>query len=121
MSWRQHGKPYARGRTVRRSPGDMNKLEQQYAAYLEGLKLLGGVVDFWFDAVKLRLADLTFYTPDFMVLMNDGALEVHEVKGHWEDDARVKIKVAANLFPFRFLAVTAKRKRDGGGWNMEEI
>jgi hypothetical protein len=33
----------------------------------------------------------------------------------------VKIKVAAALFPFRFLAVTAKPKRDGGGWREEEF
>jgi hypothetical protein len=99
----------------------MNKLEANYAAHLEGQKLLGGVVTFWFDCIKLRLADNTFYTPDFFVLMLDGSLEVHEVKGHWEDDARVKIKVAASLFPFQFYAVTAKAKKDGGGWHREEF
>lgn len=114
-------RPFARGRSVRRQPGDMNKLEQQYAAHLEGLKLLGGVESFWFDALKLRLADNTFYTPDFLVQKIDGHLEVHEVKGFWEDDARVKIKVAAAMFPFRFVAVTAKRKKDGGGWSLEEF
>lgn len=28
-------------------------------------------------------------------------------------------KVAAELFPFRFLAVRPKPKKDGGGWNVE--
>jgi hypothetical protein len=46
-------------------------------------------------------------------------LECWEVKGHWEDDARVKIKVAAELFPFVFRAFKPKAKRDGGGWSME--
>jgi hypothetical protein len=55
------------------------------------------------------------------VLRGDGSLEVHEVKGFWEDDARVKVKVAASLFPFRFIAVTAIAKKHGGGWKVEEF
>ncbi len=82
--------------------GEMNKLEAEYAARLEGLKLAGEISDYRFECLKLRLADRTFYTPDFMVLRADGVFEVHEVKGHWEDDARVKIKVAAELYPFKF-------------------
>jgi hypothetical protein len=109
----------ARGRSVRREAGVMNKTEAAYAAYLEGQKLLGGVLEFWFDSIKLRLADNCFYTPDFLVLLIDGTLEVHEVKGYWEDDARVKIKVAAEKFPYVFRAVTARTKKDGGGWNVE--
>lgn len=70
-----------------------------------------------FEAMKLRLADSTFYTPDFVVLPRDGVLEMDEVKGFWQDDARVKIKVAASIYPFRFIAVT---KRDGG-WDREEF
>jgi hypothetical protein len=35
---------------------------------------------------------------------------MHEVKGFWQDDARVKIKVAARSIPFRFKAVNAKRE-----------
>ena len=68
------------------------------------------------EAVKLRLADKTFYTPDFVVIRADGGIELHEVKGHWEDDARVKIKVAATQHPwFRFLAVKAGKT----GWQYE--
>lgn len=36
-------------------------------------------------------------------------------------NARVKIKVAAELHPYRFVAVTARPKRDGGGWAVEEF
>jgi hypothetical protein len=49
----------------------------------------------------------------------DGQIECHEVKGHWMDDARAKIKIAAEMYPFRFLAVRPKAKRDGGGWDVE--
>ena len=38
-------------------------------------------------------------------------------KGFWEDDARVKIKVAAEVFPFRFVAIT--RSKDG--WKEEDF
>lgn len=48
-------------------------------------------------------------------------MELHEVKGFWQDDARAKIKIAAAMFPFRFFAVKVKTKREGGGWDVEEF
>lgn len=106
---------------MRRKAEQMNSTEQAYAAYLEGLRMAGHIAAYWFEAVKLRLAKSTFYTPDFLVILPDGSLEVHEVKGFWEDDARVKIKVAADLYPFRFVAMKKLPKRDGGGWQSEEF
>lgn len=72
-----------------------------------------------FEDIKLRLANNTFYTPDFDVLAADGVMELHEVKGFWQDDARVKIKIAADQYPFRFIAVRVRPKKDGGGWAVE--
>ena len=95
----------------------MNKLEAAYAIKLETDRSMGVIQWFSFDAIKLRLADATFYTPDFLVMAADGTLEVREVKGFWEDDARVKIKVAADKFPFRFVAVTRVR----GEWKYENF
>lgn len=51
----------------------------------------------------------------------DGVMEMHEVKGFWTDDARVKIKVAADQYPFRFIAFKAVAKSRGGGWLREEF
>lgn len=99
--------------------GEMNKTEAAYSLHLEQLKIAGDVAWYKFEGVKLRLADSTFYTPDFAVMRANGALEMHEVKGHWQDDARVKIKVAASLYPFEFLAMKPKAKKDGGGWDVE--
>lgn len=97
----------------------MNRTEARYAEHLNALQQAGRVAAWGYEAVKLRLADRTFYTPDFLVVTADGGLEMHEVKGHWEDDARVKIKVAARLFPwFRFRAVRVGR---GNVWDMEEF
>ena len=96
----------------------MNKTERLYAAHLEALKWAGTILGWAYEPVKLRLAAATFYTPDFLVIRADGAMELHEVKGHWEDDARVKIKVAAEQHPwFRFLAVRAR----GGVWEIERF
>ncbi len=103
----------------RLKPGAMNKTEQAYASHLEALRAAGRVLWYRFEGLKLRLADNTFYTPDFAVMASDGQLECHEVKGFWTDDARVKIKVAAEQYPLTFLAVKAKAKKDGGGWAME--
>lgn len=99
--------------------GTMNKTEAAYAQHLELLRRVGSVQWFRFEGIKLRLADGTFYTPDFAVMAADGVMEMHEVKGHWLEDARVKIKVAADQYPFRFRAVQARPKKAGGGWSVE--
>lgn len=105
------------GRGVRRVPGQMNGWEKAWAQELEKQKLGGLILGYWFDSVKLRLAESTFYTPDFLVLHADFALGIDEVKGHWEDDARVKIKVAADKFPLRVRAIT----REKGIWKIEDF
>lgn len=96
-------------------PGRMNKTEEAYANYLEVLKRAGEIRDWRFEELKLRLADNTFYSPDFLIWPIDSLLELHEVKGFWRDDARVKFKVARDRFPmFRFRAV----RRVGAGWEI---
>lgn len=111
-------KRYALGRM---KTGQMNKTEERYAAYLELLKHAGEILWWRFEGIKLRLADNTFYTPDFAVLAADSVMEIHEVKGFWEDDARVKIKVAADQYPFRFKAIKAEAQKRGGGWTTEQF
>lgn len=101
--------------------GTMNKTEAAYAATLDARRYSGEVAWFKFEGVKLRLADNTFYTPDFAVMLANGALEMHEVKGFWQDDARVKIKIAADLYPICFVAVRAKTKKEGGSWEFEKF
>jgi hypothetical protein len=84
---------------ARRVPGVMNKLEKEYADLF-----LGKLVHFY-EAVTLKLGDDCRYTPDFMVIAEDDVIEFREVKGRWMDDAKVKIRVAAEKFPmFRFEA-----------------
>ena len=101
--------------------GEMNKTEAAYAALLQQRQNAGEVNWYKFEGVKLRLADNTFYSPDFAVMLSRGDMEMHEVKGFWQDDAKVKIKVAAELYPFRFIAVRPRSKKAGGGWEEEEF
>ena len=108
---------YALGRLP---AGALNKTEQAYSNFLENRKIAGDVLWFKFEGVKLRLADNTFYTPDFAVLGADEVMEMHEVKGFMQDDAAVKIKVAASIYPFRFFLCKVRPKKDGGGWTLRE-
>ena len=101
--------------------GTMNKTEAAYAATLDARRHAGEVAWFKFEGIKLRLADNTFYTPDFAVMLADGALEMHEVKGYWHDDARAKIKIAADMYPMRFIALQVISRKNGGGWAVEEF
>lgn len=105
----------------RLKPGQMNKTEARYEKHLALQKRAGNILWYCFEGVKLRLADNTFYTVDFPVLARDGVMEMHEVKGHWTEDARVKIKVAAEQYPFRFKALKERTKKAGGGYEQEDF
>jgi len=101
--------------------GTMNKSEAQYAAHLDQQRHAGLVLWWMFEGLKFRLGNNTFYTPDFVVMPADCRIELHEVKGYWRDDGRAKIKIAAAQFPFRFIAVTKRTQKAGGGWEREEF
>jgi hypothetical protein len=112
------GRKFARG--IKLSNG-MNRLENSYAEHLDSLVAAGDIIWYAFEPIRLKLAEKTYYCPDFLVCTANYELQVHEVKGYWHDDARVKIKVAAKLFPFRFIAITQRPKKRGGGWEIEEF
>lgn len=111
---------YALGRLKN---GEMNKTERAYSEQLDLLLLAKEIVWYKFEGMKFRLADNTFYTPDFIVMNKLCEIEAHEVKGAkaiFQDDAKVKIKVAASMYPFKFIAVFPKLKRNGKGWEFKE-
>ncbi len=128
-SW--HKKPgFQGGRALRLKPGDRTKIEAEREALLERRKATGEVLDFWFQPITFRFADRTSYSPDFAVLYPDGRYVLEDVKGSkkekkegkatgrviaWvEEDARVKMKLAAALNPFEFRMVW--RDRATGKW-----
>lgn len=98
--------------------GSMNKTEAAYAELLEGQRVAGTLREWHFEAVTLKIAHDCRYTPDFLIVRHDGAVELHEVKGFWRDDAKVKTRVAARVLPFPIYAV----QRDGRhGWRVERV
>lgn len=105
---------FARGRLPNEG---MNKTESAYDAHLWQQRSTGDVLWHKYEAIKLRLGDGSYYKPDFAVLMRDCLLEIHETKGFWREAARVRIKVAAGMYPFKFIAITRKN----GGWEREEF
>lgn len=101
--------------------GERNKLEAAYERHLEARKHAGEVLWYKFEGMKFRLADNCFYLPDFAVMLASGEMQLHETKSYWVDGAKEKIKIAAELYPFRFIAVYALPKKDGGGFRYEEF
>ena len=102
--------------------GVMNKSEKEFSEYLESLRISGSIAAWKFEPEKFRLANNCYYTPDFFTLRADGTVEFFEVKGYWQDDAKIKIKVVAEQFPwYRFTAAYKRSKKDGGGWKFESF
>jgi hypothetical protein len=107
----------------------MNKTELAYSLVLDEMKRNGDIESWRFEAIRLKLAEKTHLTVDFYVIRSDGLVEFHEVKacrsdGKFlvEDDARVKLKVAAELYPeFAFLMAGKLPAKSGGGWKYERV
>ena len=97
---------YAKGRM---KAGELNETEKKYRDYLESERARGEIQAWWFESVRLKIADhVCWYCPDFMVLTKEGFIELHEVKGSpkfFADDAKVKTKACATNYPFRMLVV----------------
>lgn len=96
---------------------EMNKWERRYADRLELLKAGGEVLWWKFEGITLKIAPDCRYTPDFLVMLKDSTLELHEVKGFWRDDAKVKCRLAADLFPFPVWIVKPMK----GGWDCQAM
>lgn len=83
-----------------RTAGFRSKTEMLYAEHLSGLCRVGKVKLFRYEPVRFRLGKGVTYTPDFQVILPDGSVEYHEVKGAFiREDARVKFRVIATVYP----------------------
>lgn len=108
----------AKGRRTSKPPGEMNKTEKAYGQYLDLQKATGEIAWWQFGAMKFKLADKCWYHCDFIVMLNDGTIEIRETKGHMEDDAAAKLRMLASLY-WMFRIVLVKRSRTGGWCNTE--
>lgn len=100
--------------------GVPNKLEAKWMATLQARLLAGQIKAYYFEAITLQLADGVRYTPDFFIIHNDNSVEINETKGFMRDDARVKLRVAANAYRhWRFVLVQWDRK--GKNWQITPV
>jgi hypothetical protein len=126
--------PYAHGRR-RHKTGEINKTEAAYMAHLDLLIRLGEIQ--WrseHEGVTVKLAKDLRYTADFAVLAADSILEFHDIKkrikakdkdGHHtgefkpliEDDALVKLKMVAQIWPVRVFTVIDAN----GNWVLHQV
>lgn len=123
---------FVRGIGGKRKAGVANSTEVRYGEELELRRLAGEVEWYKFEAFKVRLADGTFYTSDYAVMMADGELQIHEVKAGridqsgklqmlTEDASKIKIKVAADMYPFRFMWAVERPKKAGRGFELISV
>jgi len=95
----------------------MNGLETAFAASLEA-KRRAGVIRWWaFEPIRIKLAEATYYKPDFLTVDAEGHTEVFETKGLMREAARVRLNVAASKLPWPFWLV----KKCGDGFTVKRI
>lgn len=106
----------------KRSDPYKSKWERLLAGQLEDAKRAGGVQAWFYEAVTFRLAAGSngkrgaSYTPDFMVVQKEGAIEFVEVKGFMREAARVRFLAAREKYPMFKWRMVRKTKT---GW--EEV
>lgn len=86
-------------------PKGMNKWEAAFALTLEYQRSIGELVWWDFEPFRIRLADGAFYRPDFVTVDKEGRTAIYEVKGHFREAARVRLKVAVEKLPYPFYLV----------------
>lgn len=107
---------YGRGTGRSKRDGEMGKLE---AEFFEHVQMQPTTAWVRFEGITFRLAKGSSYTPDLVVMLTSGEIICYEVKGYWLANARTKVKVVAEMFPFHFVGVMKDRKTKE--WVMEHF
>jgi hypothetical protein len=104
----------------------MTAAEARFAeTILDPMLRRGEIVRYDYEPEVLRLPGCR-YTPDFRVLAADGEVVFYEIKGgRCEEDSWLKLKLAAEIHPYRFVLVKARSKREaiaiGEAWEIREV
>lgn len=124
---RSHNRFAGLSKGLNRKRGERNKTETEY----EETYLIGNpeIATYMFEPFSVRLSHPVTgmpatYTPDFLIVMSDGLTYVDDVKGTGPDDpaAIVRLKCAAELFPFWIWRHAKKQaKKNGGGFKITEV
>lgn len=111
----------------------LNKTERSYADYQEMRRIAGEIKAWVAHPFSANLRKGVRYTPDFLIVENDGTLTLDDTKAervrkakshqaavHVEPDARVRLMWAANMFPW-FRWRMAWKNRTTGEWMTKEF
>jgi hypothetical protein len=93
-----------------KAPDDgMNKSETLFSEDLECMKQRGEIKEWAFEPEKFRMADRTWWKPDFRMTLLSGQNVFVEVKVArkdgsilWTDDGAVKAKTVPEMHPYAF-------------------
>ena len=98
----------------------MNKTEARYAAEFLAPQKHGLLIKDWgFERLRIYLGNRTWYWPDFDVVELNDSLTLVEVKGAYvREDAWIKLKIAASMYP-HFNVVMAQYIK--GQWIVRKV
>lgn len=95
-----------------------SRLESDYADLLTLRKLAREILRWEYEPIKFRLGEGAYYKPDFLIVMADRSIEIHETKGFKREAAMVRIRAAASIHDYvSFTLVTRK----SGQWDYERF
>lgn len=114
-----------------RKAGEQSKHERAYEDHLRS-RLLHDVLWFAYEGVNLKLADGSYYKPDFCVMLADGTICMDEVKpgsinakGELRtvigDVSALKLKLADERFPFCFRLISVVKGRQDWQFVVEDV
>lgn len=107
-------RPKEGAKRIRQNSAGLNKTEQ---AFFDCLKESHPGALVYSQSVTLGLANGVRYTPDFVV-REFSVVAAYEVKGFMRDDAAVKLKVAASLYPWILFHLVTRK---GGQWQVDRV
>ncbi len=107
------GKLVAKGLRPSTDEAKLNKTELAYWHWLQCQDNL------WIglQCITLKMGHDLRLTPDCWALSHEG-LRAIDVKGFQREDALIKMRIAARLFPFIHFVIV---KKDGAGWIHNEV
>jgi hypothetical protein len=107
---------------LRQKAGDgLNKLERAFLGHLRAI-CEGSGAQIYPQSITLKLANGCRFTVDFVAaagrLPEMSMCKAYEVKGFMRDDAAVKLKVAASLYPWIAFHLVTRKK---GVWQITPV
>jgi len=116
--------PVARARSISTSPAFRSKLEKRaWERHYEWLPDHEDMLAMYYEPFVLHLTGGN-YTPDFVVVYNDGRMIIIEVKGSWgayKSGRSSKRNLKQAAVEFAWLAEFYALLPGGSGWDMQQF